>query len=515
MPDKIQLRRDSRSNWENDDPVLDNGEVGLDVVNKLFKIGDGTTPWVGLGYAFGYFEGFRGITEVVEDDFVEGAGTNELTVDPDDPNIMMVTGVFTKDLIVNFDAGASNVFQDHTVTVIRHDDTNFDLTIAGLGALGADTVVLENRYDTVIVRFSVDAYEVVGLSKQGAPVTPQGRSMSSRNSGAPLDADTTLAASDYSTILQYATTAVRTVSLPAAVVSATSDVQEIQISNLPDSISPLQIRSDGSGSGDITFGTIFENTRSYQGNGATTENSVTLSVDATAAGSNQYLLVAVIYQADADSTKSFSATYNGTSMNVVLAPTSEREQFIPGVALLGLANPAQGANDLVLDFNAEIRSRTVIAVPMAGVSGVENATGSRQSPASSVNLAITSGDVNRVLFAFAGQQNYAAQQAGGITFTPGEELVQGASGTNNVASDHSYAAGRIVNPQAGTNNVLIDFQAVSDGVGYGGVAIVPVASAGTVSFMPNSLPTDLQPGETYVLQIQGSSGYVLVGGDAI
>jgi hypothetical protein len=50
MANKIQLRRDTATNWSRINPVLADGEPGLDITNNKIKLGDGTTPWNGLLY---------------------------------------------------------------------------------------------------------------------------------------------------------------------------------------------------------------------------------------------------------------------------------------------------------------------------------------------------------------------------------------------------------------------------------------------------------------------------------
>ena len=50
MANKIQLRRDIETAWTTVNPVLSQGEVGIDLTNKKIKIGDGITPWVDLEY---------------------------------------------------------------------------------------------------------------------------------------------------------------------------------------------------------------------------------------------------------------------------------------------------------------------------------------------------------------------------------------------------------------------------------------------------------------------------------
>ena len=50
MANKIQLRRDTATNWTAANPVLSAGEVGVDLTNKKIKIGDGATQWNSLEY---------------------------------------------------------------------------------------------------------------------------------------------------------------------------------------------------------------------------------------------------------------------------------------------------------------------------------------------------------------------------------------------------------------------------------------------------------------------------------
>jgi len=48
MANRIQLRRDTTSNWNNVNPVLADGEPGYDIVTNELRIGDGSTSWSGL-----------------------------------------------------------------------------------------------------------------------------------------------------------------------------------------------------------------------------------------------------------------------------------------------------------------------------------------------------------------------------------------------------------------------------------------------------------------------------------
>lgn len=52
MANKIQPRRDTAANWTAANPVLSNGELGIEIDTKRSKWGDGTTTWNTLAYRF-------------------------------------------------------------------------------------------------------------------------------------------------------------------------------------------------------------------------------------------------------------------------------------------------------------------------------------------------------------------------------------------------------------------------------------------------------------------------------
>ena len=60
MANKIQLRRDTTANWNNVNPILADGEPGLDITTNQVKYGDGANAWVDLSYA----SGGGGLTDV-------------------------------------------------------------------------------------------------------------------------------------------------------------------------------------------------------------------------------------------------------------------------------------------------------------------------------------------------------------------------------------------------------------------------------------------------------------------
>jgi hypothetical protein len=53
MANRIQIRRDTQANWERINPVLADGEPGLNYDTNQVKYGDGESDWMTLDYAGG------------------------------------------------------------------------------------------------------------------------------------------------------------------------------------------------------------------------------------------------------------------------------------------------------------------------------------------------------------------------------------------------------------------------------------------------------------------------------
>lgn len=50
MADRIQIRRDTKINWEQENPVLATGEMGFEIDNNRLKVGNGVNAWNVLPY---------------------------------------------------------------------------------------------------------------------------------------------------------------------------------------------------------------------------------------------------------------------------------------------------------------------------------------------------------------------------------------------------------------------------------------------------------------------------------
>jgi hypothetical protein len=69
MAQQIQLRNDSTAGWSSENPILAQGEIGIDTTLSQMKIGDGTTAWNDLEFYIGGSGGSNEITPLP--DFLE------------------------------------------------------------------------------------------------------------------------------------------------------------------------------------------------------------------------------------------------------------------------------------------------------------------------------------------------------------------------------------------------------------------------------------------------------------
>ena len=50
MAVQIQLRNDTSTTWAAENPILAQGEIGIETDTRLVKLGDGVNNWNDLGY---------------------------------------------------------------------------------------------------------------------------------------------------------------------------------------------------------------------------------------------------------------------------------------------------------------------------------------------------------------------------------------------------------------------------------------------------------------------------------
>ncbi len=83
MSTQIQIRRDTEANWESENPVLADGEIGYDKTNNRFKVGNGVDAWNDIE-----FSGSSVATEEQPND----PGKGDQWFDPSTGNLLIWNG---------------------------------------------------------------------------------------------------------------------------------------------------------------------------------------------------------------------------------------------------------------------------------------------------------------------------------------------------------------------------------------------------------------------------------------
>lgn len=106
MAYRIQIRRDTSSNWSASNPVLLQGEFGYELDTGFAKIGDGTTAWSSLEYFGGTGPtGIQGPTGSTGQGVPSGGSTGQFL---SKSSITDYDTIWTSSLVSDVPPGASN-----------------------------------------------------------------------------------------------------------------------------------------------------------------------------------------------------------------------------------------------------------------------------------------------------------------------------------------------------------------------------------------------------------------------
>jgi hypothetical protein len=149
MASKIQLRRDEKINWENVNPTLSQGELGLEMDTNNIKIGDGVTAWLDLGYYnyldTGSYAVLNGSNDFIGDQTIDG------TLFVTSSTINVISGVGDLQGYVQIDVrNNSNLNAASSDFVATNDTGNESGNYVDLG-------INSSRYNTFLGREN-DAY---------------------------------------------------------------------------------------------------------------------------------------------------------------------------------------------------------------------------------------------------------------------------------------------------------------------------------------------------------------------
>ena len=107
MTTQIQLRRDTSDNWSSANPVLAEGEIGMDMTVNAFKVGDGVSAWDDIDYAGTDISLDDYYTKVEADDAFQPKGDYLTDFVEEDPTVPDHVKGITQDDIDGWNAGGS------------------------------------------------------------------------------------------------------------------------------------------------------------------------------------------------------------------------------------------------------------------------------------------------------------------------------------------------------------------------------------------------------------------------
>jgi hypothetical protein len=161
MATRIILRHDQSTEWTRVNPILSNGEVGVEIDTLQFKVGDGQTAWNNLGYS----------NAKIKSSTINNKG--ELVVSYEDGksyNVGKVKGTTITSTSVQYGTSSAP-----TITPSRWVDEVSSLTIAQGEYLWTKTTTAYDDGNTVV------SYSLAQQGVDGAPGTKgaDGRSITS------------------------------------------------------------------------------------------------------------------------------------------------------------------------------------------------------------------------------------------------------------------------------------------------------------------------------------------------
>ena len=180
MAIQIQFRRGTEAEWESVNPILAEGEMGIETDTNLFKIGDGVLPWTSLDY--GGLRGFSGSTGftgsignvgAIENvlyvsksgnDANDGSSLNEskltiksaLSVAQNGDTIFVKSGDYTEDNPLIVPEGVAIVGDNLRTTTIRPENRTQDLFYVDNGVYIAHVTFKDHESPAAAVAFNPD-----------------------------------------------------------------------------------------------------------------------------------------------------------------------------------------------------------------------------------------------------------------------------------------------------------------------------------------------------------------------
>ena len=108
MSFRIQVRRDTSENWSDTNPVLAEGEIGLEIDTGLFKVGDGSTSWNDLSYYGTSYFALKHHTHSINDIVIDSDKSwNNKSVT--DINLLQASDIETEEINLHYHENEYNI----------------------------------------------------------------------------------------------------------------------------------------------------------------------------------------------------------------------------------------------------------------------------------------------------------------------------------------------------------------------------------------------------------------------
>ena len=118
----IQSRADWKENWEKENPILLNREVGYELDTGLYKIGDGERPWRALSYALGFVYNEENGEYIFN---TQGINTNRISAEKIEGNEIIANSLYVNSININKPINLGDFTVNSTAPILSYDLNEF------------------------------------------------------------------------------------------------------------------------------------------------------------------------------------------------------------------------------------------------------------------------------------------------------------------------------------------------------------------------------------------------------